>query len=443
MPRTILVTVLVTAFAVGLGAQQTTISGVVRDELGEVISGVPITAILEADASQTYETSSGPDGRYTLVVPVGVYRVQARLALGPVLFVTRTGVQATIGSSASVDFEFRLGFTMAKPPGPGSLAVVPVYYATDRKKSSGGVITFDNVRGQGGLRYGRFDVSIPVDHQEGQVERPTWWFQKESLSKHFMIVRRREFRIDAFFGSLSSVVRQTSTQDVLVFIHGFNNRFDESIFRTAQIAYDMQFDGAAVLYSWPSGKGAALIGYSSDRADADWTAQNLRSFLSSLVQRSSARHVYLIAHSMGNYALLRALEQMPPTQGKSITALFLAAPDIDTGLFRQQASAFVRAAQHPILYASKNDRALTLSKALQSYERAGDSTTGIVTVDGISSIDVSLLDTDLQGHAYFRNNTSVISDIRQVIKEAIYEPLKRGLRQRGVVPNLWWLFERP
>ncbi len=31
-----------------------------------------------------------------------------------------------------------------------------------------------------------------------------------------------------------------------IFVHGYNTSFDYAIYRTAQIAYDLKFDGAAV-----------------------------------------------------------------------------------------------------------------------------------------------------------------------------------------------------
>ncbi len=36
-------------------------------------------------------------------------------------------------------------------------------------------------------------------------------------------------------------------------MHGYNTSFDNALYRTAQIAYDLDFDGATFLYSWPSG----------------------------------------------------------------------------------------------------------------------------------------------------------------------------------------------
>jgi esterase/lipase superfamily enzyme len=44
---------------------------------------------------------------------------------------------------------------------------------------------------------------------------------------------------------------------VLVFIHGFNNRFDDAVFRFAQIVHDADARVVPVLFTWPS-RGSVL-----------------------------------------------------------------------------------------------------------------------------------------------------------------------------------------
>ena len=51
----------------------------------------------------------------------------------------------------------------------------------------------------------------------------------------------------------------------LVFVHGFNTSFEHALYRTAQIAYNIKFDGAPFLYSWPSKGALSSQDYSYDR----------------------------------------------------------------------------------------------------------------------------------------------------------------------------------
>ena len=56
---------------------------------------------------------------------------------------------------------------------------------------------------------------------------------------------------------------RTFKDHALVFVHGYDTSFDNALYRTAQIAYDLRFDGAPFLYSWPSG--GAVVSYPYDR----------------------------------------------------------------------------------------------------------------------------------------------------------------------------------
>ena len=56
----------------------------------------------------------------------------------------------------------------------------------------------------------------------------------------------------------------TFADQALLFVHGYNVTFESALYRTAQIAFDLEFDGVPFLFSWPS-KGD----FQSYRADLD------------------------------------------------------------------------------------------------------------------------------------------------------------------------------
>src|SRR5262249_55976535 len=68
---------------------------------------------------------------------------------------------------------------------------------------------------------------------------------------------------------------------VFVFIHSFNTSFDNALYRTAQIAYDLGKDatpfGTAFLYSWPSA--GQVVDYPGDFDAARFTINHLKTFL--------------------------------------------------------------------------------------------------------------------------------------------------------------------
>src|SRR5258708_34306246 len=95
------------------------------------------------------------------------------------------------------------------------------------------------------------------------------------------------------------------------------------------------------MYSWPSrGK---LAAYTADESTIDWTTPHLEKFLETVAAQSHATTVHLIAHSMGNRALTRALfaiaEKHPGVPPMS-RHVFLAAPEIDGGGVRSLRPSF-------------------------------------------------------------------------------------------------------
>ena len=103
--------------------------------------------------------------------------------------------------------------------------------------------------------------------------------------------------------------RKPFQKQVFVFVPGFNVSFENALRRTAQIAYDVDFDGAAVLFSWPSGSGLMSYLYSSEQ-NAGRPANQLMAFLEKFVAQTGATKIHLIAHSMGSVVLLDTLEKI-------------------------------------------------------------------------------------------------------------------------------------
>src|SRR5258708_7686924 len=119
------------------------------------------------------------------------------------------------------------------------------------------------------------------------------------------------------------------------------------------MTYDLGFDGAPIAYSWPSE--GSLVRYAVDLNNNEWTIQHLRWFLEDLSARSGATTIHIIAHSMGNRALVNALNQLvsrnTPARPR-FGQVLLMAPDIDAGTFVQLAHALENCADRVTLYAS-------------------------------------------------------------------------------------------
>lgn len=103
-------------------------------------------------------------------------------------------------------------------------------------------------------KVGTCEVSIPRDHRVGVVERPVWWrFEfRPDPNKHIVLHSISPSTTSAFLAELNGRLDRSQTRMAFVFVHGFNVSFEDAALRTAQLAYDLDFDGAPLMYSWPS-----------------------------------------------------------------------------------------------------------------------------------------------------------------------------------------------
>lgn len=320
--------------------------------------------------------------------------------------------------------------------------VVPVYYGTDRARAANDKrVDYGSERGRR-LELGRAMVSVPKAHEVPQVERPwaitipyfnyTIYQQQEDPKKHFIIQEIASMsEADLLKIVKERLARSARYKDhAFVFVHGYNTSFDYAVYRAAQIAYDIKFDGAPFVYSWPSGGGIAS--YTYDRESSAQAEPYFTDFLKMVTQKSGAKHVSVIAHSMGNQLVLRVLQDLQRTrpEGVEISQIIFAAPDVDRDSFETIASQLKDFATGGItLYAAANDRALGVSKRFYGgVPRAGDvPETGPLIVPGIDTIDATAVSMDSLGlhHSGYAESNALLQDIGLLIQTGERPPGKR------------------
>ena len=320
---------------------------------------------------------------------------------------------------------------------------MPVYYGTDRnRRDMTKRIAYGSDRARR-LELGRALVTIPKSHQVPNVERPwaikipyldvTLYEEAEDPRKHFTIQELKSLSQDDFIRFVQERLAASKNfkDQALVLIHGYNNGFDDALYRTAQVAYDLKFDGAPFLYSWPSGGG--ITSYPYDRESAQQAEQYLSRFLEMVLKETGAKAVNLIAHSMGNQPLLQVLRYLKGTNPElvaRINQVILAAPDVDRDAFDYLAGQ-IRGVGHGItMYVSSNDVALGISKRFAGgIPRAGDVPDGLgpIVVNGVDTIDVSALSTDYLAlnHSAYAEKTALIQDIEMIMRTGQRPPEKR------------------
>ena len=217
-------------------------------------------------------------------------------------------------------------------------------------------------------------VSIPPDANRkiGEVEWPRQ--PPGNPETDFVTLKSEIITKDQAKASFSRLVGQSREKQALVFVHGFNNRYEDAVYRFAQILHDSgaRRDVAPILFTWPS-KGK-ISAYNYDRDSANYSRDALEALLRDLGKNPEVKTISVLAHSMGNWVTLEALRQMAIRDGRvapKIRLVMLADADVDVDIAWQQFATLGPQRPHIVLFVSENDRALAASRDLWEAPRLG------------------------------------------------------------------------
>lgn len=310
-----------------------------------------------------------------------------------------------------------------------------VFFGTDRYLKSRKPVKFTGKRSEDGIHYGVATVSVPAVHREGKIERPSLLFRllPENPDKYIVIHSKKVMPDHEWIETLQkrlalSIDANSSRNEGLLFIHGYNVDLDAALWRSAQLCHDLKFGGQMLCFSWAS-KGSTA-GYTADEATIDWSAFNLREYLTTVTQKLGLSELHIVAHSMGNRALLAVLENWENKPGATpIRQIILAAPDVDAHRFKQIGQVF-SAYEQVTLYASRNDRAIAISQTVHSSPRAGGANPPLV-MEHLSTVDVSSAGKDMLGlgHSYATGASKVFRDLFYIVKHRHKPDQRAGIKK--------------
>jgi esterase/lipase superfamily enzyme len=227
-------------------------------------------------------------------------------------------------------------------------------------------VMFGGARGRG-LDFADIVVSVPPDsaRKVGEVQWPST--PPGDPERDFVTLRADRLDLDQAKAGFNARVAQTPGHKVLIFVHGYNTRFEEAVYKFAQIVHDARVDVAPVLFTWPSG--GSLVDYVYDRDSAMYSRDAFETVLQALVNNRNVGSISILAHSMGNYLAVESLRQLAIRDHglpAKIRDVMLASPDIDVDVFRRQiAEIDVRPRMTQFtLFVSRDDKALGLSSFL-------------------------------------------------------------------------------
>jgi esterase/lipase superfamily enzyme len=235
---------------------------------------------------------------------------------------------------------------------------------------------------------------------------------------------------------LAAELAKTPHKDVYIYIHGFNNTFDEALMTMARIWHNIGRRGVAIVYSWPAGRGG-VFGYLYDRESGEYTIYNLKRTLTVIAGTPGVERVHIIAHSRGTDIAVTALRELnigyraagkDPQKELKLQTLVLAAPDIDADVFDQRFSVELlsEAANQVVVYTSPEDFALEVASFIfDSDTRLGRMNDKTLTADQRERLREyprsQIVDCQVSGfettHGYVFGDPAALSDLILVLRD--------------------------
>ena len=331
----------------------------------------------------------------------------------------------------------------------GRLKPGEVLFATDRQADPDPEPRFRLSGRRGPLSFGRASFSIAPTRPMGSLDA-------QLLPMDDLV----GWSLERLVGRLQAALRASGTRDVVVFVHGYNNGFDDAARSLAAISADVKFGAVPLLYSWPSDGAALSYGYDEEQVRA--SRDNFLAFLEVLAKVEGVERVHIAAHSMGNRLVTEAIDRFDaaaPDSRKLFHHVVMAAPDVYVGLFEQAADAFRRRAHRITLYASDNDTALKCSFWVHGNRRLGQAGSALFFSQGFETIDASSVEPPPsffsferwpglralaspcgRGHAYMIRSLRVQSDLQSLIQNDLPAAARHGLSEKRLGQAVYWAF---
>ena len=294
-------------------------------------------------------------------------------------------------------------------------SIVNMLVATTRAATGDPATLFSGERGTG-LSVDAVQVSIPPDASRtaGRVQwpkklppDPSREFATLSVDKINELPEQRRW----------TRAHSGKARRVMVFVHGFNNTYEDSVYRFAQIVHDSRADVAPIVFTWPSR--ASVFDYAYDRESTNYSRDALEELLQRVADDPAVGEVTIMAHSMGTWLAVESLRQMAIRDGRvspKIRQVILASPDLDVDVFSQQMRSLGPDRPKFTIFVSQDDRALTLSRYISgNIDRLGlvdpsvEPYRSAFTRAGITVIDLTKLKgQDSLGHNKFADSPEVV-----------------------------------
>ncbi len=334
-----------------------------------------------------------------------------------------------------------------------------IFFATNRdvkyetSKNSNNFGTRFNEGGPQMFRLGRTEVELKGD----PLDDDAWEVGRTDLYSETLNSRQKggaKLGSAAMFADLRQILKEKN-RDVIIYIHGFANDFQNTAKRTAALEHlygDSGKSAIVVAFSWPSnGKVFGSYNYHSDRDDASLSGVAMARTLMKLVEflqhlraedrqviidaqregrvpdeeelKQCNRSIHIVAHSMGNWALRHAVNRFAELNEGRIPRIvdhcFLMAADDDADSLREEhkLAKLLKLANYVHVYHARDDRALEVSDST----KGNPNRMGAHGPENLDLLDERVIAIDCQDvsgtsishgrHQYYRLRKEVITDV--------------------------------
>ncbi|MCV9999199.1 alpha/beta hydrolase [Pararhizobium sp. YC-54] len=302
---------------------------------------------------------------------------------------------------------------------PKGNAVVDMLVATSRLPSDDPATLFS---GERSVHPSITDVAVSIPSDTARASGTVQWPKKlpPNPQTDFAVVRVKP--VETIEAGHEWVRRHSKGGHAMVFIHGFNNTYEDSVFRFAQIVHDSGADVTPVLFTWPSR--AKVFDYNYDKESTNYSRTSLENTLKALVEDKNIKDITILAHSMGTWLAMESIRQMAIRDGglpKKIENVVLASPDIDVDVFARQWTELGARKPNFTIFVSQDDRALALSRYISGdVQRLGQINPAEepyktkLEAAGITVVDLTKVkSTDRLNHGKFAESPEIVQLIGQ------------------------------
>src|SRR5271157_6200389 len=125
------------------------------------------------------------------------------------------------------------------------------------------------------------------------------------------VVAAHEEAVASLQGEIRRRLARTERKEVVVFIHGYNNTFNDAANATGSICRLLGPDFVCVALTWPAGGSrGAFMGYNVDRESGEFAVADMRKAIRAVGETEGLRGLDVIAHSRGTDVVASVFQQL-------------------------------------------------------------------------------------------------------------------------------------